>query len=522
MKEKEFNLLDEPWIRVIDFDCNIDELSLKEVFKNAHKYKDLCGELPTQDFAVMRLLLAVLQTVFSRYDTQGKEALFEGEEDAFDRWIDLWNGEKFPSEVIDDYLEKYRERFYLFHPERPFYQITNANAGTTYTAAKLFGNLSESGHKTRLFPMINGEEKMSMTYPEAARWLIYINGYDDSASKTKTGVGWLGQLGALSAVGRNLFQTLMLNLIFLRSDLEPFERETPIWEFEKHPYAEKAKIAVPDNLSQLYTLQSRKTFLIRENDKVVGFNVHGGIFFEKENAFIEPMTKWKNTGNKNFDTFVPKEHSSSTQFWRDFPSLIIDDKSEKGQPGVISWIDRMSGVFSGKMPMLKLKTYSVHYGSSNSFVNDVFSDSLEIHSSLISQLQKSWQTLVKDSVSFCETIANKVYTLAKNVNLAEGGDFVAKEDNCSAKVAAGNAKAEFYSLIDIPFRRWLCSIDPDTDDIDKKRYEWIKQCTDSALKLGERIVGAASPSAFFGKDGNSAACALNNFVKYVKTAAKNQ
>ena len=60
MKDTEFNLIDERWIRVIDKKCDIAELSLNELFRDAHLYADLCGELPTQDIAVMRILLAIL------------------------------------------------------------------------------------------------------------------------------------------------------------------------------------------------------------------------------------------------------------------------------------------------------------------------------------------------------------------------------------------------------------------------------------------------------------------------------
>ncbi len=40
MNEKEFNLLDEPWIRVINENCDIHEVSLIELFEHAHIYKD--------------------------------------------------------------------------------------------------------------------------------------------------------------------------------------------------------------------------------------------------------------------------------------------------------------------------------------------------------------------------------------------------------------------------------------------------------------------------------------------------
>ena len=42
MKDIEFNLLDEPWVRVMDGDCNVVELSLKDTIINAHKYGEGC------------------------------------------------------------------------------------------------------------------------------------------------------------------------------------------------------------------------------------------------------------------------------------------------------------------------------------------------------------------------------------------------------------------------------------------------------------------------------------------------
>ena len=56
MKEVEFNLLDEPWVRVLCADCTVREVSLTEALLHAHEYKGLAGELPTQDVAVLRLL----------------------------------------------------------------------------------------------------------------------------------------------------------------------------------------------------------------------------------------------------------------------------------------------------------------------------------------------------------------------------------------------------------------------------------------------------------------------------------
>ena len=107
----------------------------------------------------------------------------------------------FPEAPIRAYLEQWRDRFWLFHPERPFWQVPEAKIGTEYTASKLNGELSESSNKLRLFSFYAGEGKEGLTYAQAARWLLSVNGYDDTSAKPKgkglpsVGAGWLGKLG---------------------------------------------------------------------------------------------------------------------------------------------------------------------------------------------------------------------------------------------------------------------------------------------------------------------------------------
>ena len=49
MKEIEFNLLTEPWIRVRLRDNTVREVSLTEALVSAQDYVDLAGEMPTQN-----------------------------------------------------------------------------------------------------------------------------------------------------------------------------------------------------------------------------------------------------------------------------------------------------------------------------------------------------------------------------------------------------------------------------------------------------------------------------------------
>ena len=90
MKQIEYNLLEERWVRVRGQDYTVQEVSLPDALLHAHEYRDLAGELPTQDAAMLRLLLAVLHTVFSRVDGNGIPAPFEETDDALIRWEELY------------------------------------------------------------------------------------------------------------------------------------------------------------------------------------------------------------------------------------------------------------------------------------------------------------------------------------------------------------------------------------------------------------------------------------------------
>lgn len=535
MTDKEFSLIDEPWIRVIDSACKVSEVSLTELFANAHSFKDLCGELPTQDFAVMRLLLAILHTVFSRYSASGKPSPIKDPDDALDRWEELWKAGKFPAEVIADYLITQRESFYLFHPERPFYQVAGVAdlakenkdekiPNSTYDAKKFNGVLSKSANKARLFSMAGGADGYSVSYSQAARWLINLNAFDDNSIKDGTGLGWLGQLGLICAMGNNLFETLMLNLVLYNTNSdEAWKEEKPIWENKKtipskKIPSEERKIPFPDNLSELYTLQSRRIFLKRSDDRVTGYYVLGGVFISEENAFIEPMTLWRNK-DKSTDNKIPRTHDASRQFWRDFSSLVTNEQKRR-RPGIVSWLVELEdNNIIGSRPV-NMKIASVQYDSKKMSVTNVFSDSLQMHAALISDMNPKWQTAVIDSVEFCDNISQKVWSFAQNVDLAVGGSNSTKEAKGTSANFADKAKADFFNRIDAPFREWLCKLNPTVDDKDERQKEWRSECVDIARRLGKEIIAQTDTAAIFGRENYSAAKAMNTFIKELSIAEK--
>ena len=500
MTEREFNLLHEPWIRVMTEQGTIQEMSLLDVLIRAHEFQGLAGELVTQDVAVLRLLLAILQTIVYRFDEDGEEELLEEPGDALKRWKKIWDRGHFREEIIRDYLSEWEDRFWLFHPTRPFYQVYEAGDGTECSAAKLNGMISESNNKIRLFADRSGMQKDQLTFPEAARWLLYVNGFDDTSAKPKkkgrpsVGVGWLGKLGLIYAEGENLFQTLMLNLVLLEGKNRIWGEPVPEWELESPRTEERTEIPMPDNQAELLTLQSRRILLKRKDKLVIGYCLLGGDFFDKEGAFAEQMTVWQEVKGKKKDeppTRQPKRHSPERQMWRDFANIFCTEEG-KWRPGVVNWIillkqkkllDRTKGIL--------FKTASVKYGDKDFFAIDVFGDYLRLQTGLFTEHGNAWEREIQNEVALCDRAAEIVGILMKNLNLASGQD---------TDTGVSAVKENCYYLIDQPFREWITEISGE-DELSRAgelRLKWREKAYQIVKDYGRKLFYQAGEQAMIG------------------------
>ena len=70
--------------------------------------------------------------------------------------------------------------------------------------------------------------------------------------------------GDCRSFGHNLFETLMLNLVFDRMG-DKWNENCPVWEQEPKG-EERTEIALPDNPAELLTIQSRRLLLIRKEN----------------------------------------------------------------------------------------------------------------------------------------------------------------------------------------------------------------------------------------------------------------
>lgn len=486
--DKEFCILDEPWIKVLDKDNMIREVSLHTLFKNAHQYKKLAGETATQDIAILRVLLAITITVFYRYSADGTADNVldydEPEEVILERWADYWENGSFKWEIFYEYLEEYRERFYLFHPDTPFWQVANLEEGTDYGVINLYGNVKESNNKysKHHFHMIDGEYIDSVDYSEIVRWIIYNNAFSVNV-KTKvngenrpTGVGRLGQLGLIYVDANNLFEKIMLNLCALNSHSEAWGEPNPIWEQETRR-CPGVELVTLDNLPQLYTIQSRRLLLRKENKRILGFKSIGGDYYNTQDDLLEPMTLLKWDG-KEQDHFKPKKHDKEIAAWREFPCMFID---EKLTPGIVKWIKEL--LDNELYPNNKLVTFcmlGLEYGDGMSYTNgELINQSLLMSKELLINMGKIWVNLIINQIEKCENVEKRCYHMfAKNL-----ASVLYKGDKNGINAIKEVLSSEYYFKIDNAFREWLISINSDS-----KRNMKEKEWEDTSYGIAETVI----------------------------------
>ncbi len=528
-----YNLIDSPWISVIYSEKGTNKLvSIKTLFKEAQLIESLAGDTKTQDFAILRVLLAVLNTVYSRFNAEGKPyCCIELDEtyrqisavdrddlnaylDALDEaWEVLWEQGGFSS-ILGEYLDKWYDRFYLFDDKYPFFQALKEDVtgdkinkkNPSSISGKTFDRtLSESGNKIALFsPKYEAKSnKEILNEDEVARWLITYQGYTGLSDKTKfitdeeyerISKGWLFDIGGIYIEGKNLFETLMLNLVLVHPEEKHVGNiQKPCWEYSsKLLINEYLDNKMTDNLAQLYTMWSRAIYIDPEIDlqKAFSCNVVKLPGLDNRDQFLEPMTLWRfNEQGINKDYYTPRKHRTNESLWRSFGLMAMpsSDNNKQRRPGLITWLNDKKKIIGDSEIIIK-GTSMQDDGNATSWVPvDEICDVLKINDYVLTDVMDNhWVPRIESSVEKTEFVVNKSYWIflsgvAEIRNLKE----IARQGFIDREIEA------LYFEIDIPFRTWLASIEPN-DSKDNKVLEWRKELHKIVRKQADQLFNNAT------------------------------
>ena len=312
----QFNLLDEKWIPVKFPNGTRDELGLSDVLLRSDEIAVIEDPSPLVMAALHRLLLAVLyRALAGPTDIDQARARFR---------VGL------PEGPVAAYLERWRDRFWLFDDKHPFFQVPD------YEPKKVKGEQQwkswptiaaehNADNSKVLFDHVDITGAGSVSSSRVARWLIACQSF--ALGGGKSDFQYSRSAPSATAVmvmplGATLQDTLIMSLVPENRDV--LQSDRPVWEREPDALASLQRgdeRAITGNVD-LYTWRSRSIKLRANGDgrTVDGLAFASGVECSSKD-FIDPMLAYR---------IDEKRGKLPVQFrdrglWRDFDSLLPDD-----------------------------------------------------------------------------------------------------------------------------------------------------------------------------------------------------
>jgi len=320
-----YNLIDQPWIPCLVMDGGAEELGLRATLLRAREIRGLHGESPLVVASLYRLLLAVLHRVVA-----GPRGVNDWE----DLWLNGWD-----EGAVSGYLDKWRDRFYLFHPEHPFYQWRDKNSREK-SIANLFPEIS-SGTNATLFDHNTEATVNEISLAQAARALLLVQttsiaGGSGMAPKDSSDAPW-GRGIVFLAEGDDLFQTLMLNLMpyTSASPIPNTPSDRPNWEVDNPLTPQRNK---PMGYLDYLTWLNRSIELVPGETlgKIVVRQVRMAPGLRLDSDLIDPFKHYRIDEKGGYKFLRWNENRA---LWRDSASLLrFQDAKNIRPPLTLRWL----------------------------------------------------------------------------------------------------------------------------------------------------------------------------------------
>ena len=522
MKNPEYNLLDEPWIPVRLVDGTITDVGLLELLRRTTDIADLACELPTQSITIQRLILAIAYRVATPHDTRD--------------WVRQWE-DGAPTEQMIEYLERWRDRFYLFGGHFPFMQVADLRTAKDAVSG-LEKLIADVPNGEQFFTTRHGRALACIPASEAARWLVHAQAYDPSGirsgavgdSQVKGGKGypigpaWCGHLGLVWLKGQDLDETLVLNLIpastaALRGVDSSTEWGVCSWEASEPESSVRGDYSLLDpagtpkelSIPRLLTWHSRRIRLVGDSSGVTGVVLaQGDKLAPQEMRLYEPQSLWRYSTpqSKKFktDVYMPRKFEAGRALWRNLPGTLPTvitvqgvDKQPKREflpSATLSFhyqLDNAS-IQTSYPKVMRIQAVGVTYGPQESTFEDIYSDELTLSVAVMRVEREDLSAEIDRQVRLTEEVARDVGTLAANLARAAG-----ESGDGAGDGARDRAKELFFSAVDNDFRSWLTQVDGHESGRDIGR-RWECTLRQHATDIQTELVRGASSSAIIGRD----------------------
>ena len=516
----DFNLCNEPWIPVLYVSGQTQEVSLKQLFDESNSIRKIHSGDATTDVAI----LGVAVVIFFRAVLENKEEYGELYREP-KKWIqNISLGGSEQLYFVQDYLKKYQDRFNLFDAERPFMQVADLHTskGEVKPVSRLVLD-SESEY----FSMRAEQALTSLSYAEAARYLVTVQAYDYSGIKSGAvgdprvkggkgyplGVGWYGTTGKIIVHGENLIETLLycidyeqlLNVEKVKGkshrialqDKSVWERELPDTAAPRaykggDPTKYKDEPAPAVGMCEILTWQSRRVRLFPENGRVTGVLVSNGDKWFDRNTYTDPLTAYRFSKNQSTQTnpvWMPKAHSAERTLWRGVDALLMrldssQIKQDKPAP-VIRQIS--SGKYFPAGAKANVQLVGMVYGNQSAVIEGTIDESLSLELALLTEQGARISTTVRENIQITMDAAIALGQYAGNLLRAAGKEYEFRP----------SVTESILHRMEDEFRSWLADLSV-SDDVSTQAAKWQSKVRRILEDEADQLAVSAGPKAAIG------------------------
>lgn len=535
-----YNLITEPWIKVLNKNYEERLVSLEQLFKNANDYLMLANDMHIQDISILRLAIAILITVYSRFDPKGesypwittqrttrKISNFKADKvepsKLLDTWEQVFNNKEF-SKILFDYLKANEAQFDLFGVT-PFYQVNATiydenvpdkkkivTGKGTVALKQINRRISESDNGPAIFSPRSDDYKNKLELDELARWLLTYQNYTGVTEKTKVvsdskftiSTGWLYTLNPVFVKGKNLFETLMLNTILVSNN--PNQPQIPYWEYSTQDYiSHRLKLDHPTSVVEAYTLWSRMLCIkMDEYDKPILFSA-GLPKLNNHNAFAELMTTWR-YGKQNKD-FIPDRKIQSTSkapMWQDWDKFTAISDDNTHALGTVTWLKELYelGILS-KDKIINLESIDlVDDGNPTSKLPaEELAKDLHVPTKVL--IENANFNYVKSIVDITNKLVSNLWNFVKNYNDISG--------LYNKPIKSTEELWQAFNMADYTFDDLLEELNNEANKKDATE-KWLHTVAIECNKIVARYVNESSPKARKGNGEQNIFTIRNSFA----------
>jgi len=343
-----FNLVDEPWIpvRLINEAEGQRELSLLEVFQRCHEIRRIEYDRPLVVAAIYKLLFSIHQRSSKPAENHRKH--IERTKHGMEHGLD--------DEAVERYLALYRNRFDLFDPEMPAFQVPGICEPKWKDPWYKLTAEDGSGNTSALFNPQNrtwaDEVAVPISPGSAARMLIAHHQYALGGLIKRITTSSQAAITASSACfiveGERLLDTLLLNSFPQASD--EYEADKALWELPpfRRQEIEAQNIMSPRGVVNTWTWLSRAVLFIPEevngSTRVRYMFYAPGLPYNTDVVIDDPCTAYRKLKD---GSYMPLRIQTDKAVWRNCNTFLPNSVDGSGAPYVV---ERLFGLFQSAAP----------------------------------------------------------------------------------------------------------------------------------------------------------------------------